>query len=109
MLGRRHVRVAHAEIDDVLAAGPRFGLELVNLLEDIRRKPANAVELAWSHGSGLGSAGSGGVTGSLRRVSAAPAARALSSRSDCRSWSSASLDDTSGRSGMSAKSRNTTM
>ncbi len=37
MLGRRHVGIAHAEIDDVIAARARLGLELVHLLEDVRR------------------------------------------------------------------------
>ena len=49
-MGRcRHVRIAHAEIDDVFAARARFGLELVDLLEDIGRQPADAMEFAF-HG-----------------------------------------------------------
>ena len=49
MLGRRHVRIAHAEIDDVLAARARLGLELVDLLEDVRRQPLDSVEIV-GHG-----------------------------------------------------------
>ncbi len=45
MLRRRHVRIAHAEIDDVLAAGTRAGLQLVDLLEDIRRQPLNSMKV----------------------------------------------------------------
>ena len=37
MWRRRHVRVAHAEINDVLAARARFRLEPVDLLEYVRR------------------------------------------------------------------------
>ena len=46
MLGRRHVGIAHAEIDDVVAARARLRLELVDLLEDVRRKPLDSVEIA---------------------------------------------------------------
>ena len=38
MLGRGQVWVAHAEIDDVRAAGASLSLELVDLLEDVRRQ-----------------------------------------------------------------------
>src|SRR3954471_8291453 len=48
-LGRRQVRIAHAEVDDVGA--PRTGarLEPVDLLEHVRRKPADLVK--FFHGS----------------------------------------------------------
>ena len=49
VLGRRHVRIAHAEIDDVVAARARFRLELVDLLEDVRRQPLDSVEIV-GHG-----------------------------------------------------------
>ena len=49
MLGRRHVGIAHAEIDDVVAARARLGLELVDLLEDVRRQPLDSMEIA-GHG-----------------------------------------------------------
>ncbi len=42
---RRHVGIAHPEIDDVLAAGTRRGLEAVYFLKDIRRQPLDAVEI----------------------------------------------------------------
>jgi len=44
MRRRRHVRIAHAEIDDVapLPAQPR--LQRIDLAEHIRRQPLNAVE-----------------------------------------------------------------
>ena len=46
MLGRGQVRIAHAEIDDVGAAGAGLGLELVDLLEDIRRQAPHPVKIA---------------------------------------------------------------
>ena len=46
MLRRRQIGVAHAEIDNVGAAGARLGLELVDLLEDIGRQAPHAVEVA---------------------------------------------------------------
>ena len=45
VLGRRHVRVAHAEIDDVLAPGARLGLEIVDDREDVGREALDAIEL----------------------------------------------------------------
>ena len=44
VLGRRHVGIAHAEIDDVLAARARVRLEAIDFLEDIRRQPLDAVK-----------------------------------------------------------------
>ena len=44
VLGRGHVGVAHAEIDDVGAAGPRRGLEAVDLGEDVGRQALDAME-----------------------------------------------------------------
>ena len=41
---RRHVRVAHAEVDDVHALGPVFRLQPVDLGEDVGRQPLDAVE-----------------------------------------------------------------
>ena len=46
MLGRGQVGIAHAEIDDVGAAGAGLGLELVDLLEDIRRQTPHPVKIA---------------------------------------------------------------
>ena len=46
MRRRRQVGIAHAEVDDVGAAGPGARLQPVDLLEDIRRQPPHAVELA---------------------------------------------------------------
>ncbi len=45
MLWRRHVGIAHAEIDDVLTARACLGLQPIDLLEDVGRKPADAVEI----------------------------------------------------------------
>ena len=45
VLGRPEVGIAHAEIDDVLTAGARLRLEVVDDREDIRRKPLDPVEL----------------------------------------------------------------
>ena len=42
--GRGKVGVAHAEVDDVGAGGAGLGLELVDLLEDVRRQPPHPVE-----------------------------------------------------------------
>src|SRR5690606_27049498 len=41
----RQVRIAHAEIDDVGAAGAGGRLEAVDLLENVGRKAANLVKL----------------------------------------------------------------
>ena len=46
MIGGRHVGIAHAEIDDVLAARAGLRLELVDLLEDVRRQSLDSVEIA---------------------------------------------------------------
>ena len=46
VLGRRQIRIAHAEIDDVGAGGAGLGLELVDLLEDVRRQAPHPVEVA---------------------------------------------------------------
>ena len=45
VLRRRAVGIAHAEVDDVLAAGARRRLHRVDLGEDIGRQAADAVEL----------------------------------------------------------------
>jgi len=45
VLGRRHVRVAHAEIDDVLAPGACLRLQIVDDREDVRRQALDPVEL----------------------------------------------------------------
>jgi hypothetical protein len=42
---RRAVRIAHAEVDDVLAARAGRGLHRIDLREHVRRQPANAVEV----------------------------------------------------------------
>ena len=44
MRGRRAVGIAHAEIDDVLAAGARRRLHRIDLGEDIGRQAADTVE-----------------------------------------------------------------
>src|SRR5207302_677460 len=44
VLRRRTVGIAHAEIDDVLAAPPRRHLELGGDVEDIRWQPREAME-----------------------------------------------------------------
>ena len=43
--GRRHIRIAHAEIDDVGPPGARRRLEPVDLLEDIGRQALDAVKI----------------------------------------------------------------
>ena len=45
MRGRRPVRIAHAEIDDVLAARPRRRLHRIDLGEDVGRQAADLVEI----------------------------------------------------------------
>src|SRR5262245_52103678 len=45
VLGRGHVGVAHAEVDDVLAAGSRLGLEVVDDGEDVRWQSLDSIEL----------------------------------------------------------------
>ena len=52
VLGRRAVGIAHAEIDDVLAARPGRGLHRVHFGEDIGRQALNAVEIR-VHGRAL--------------------------------------------------------
>ena len=44
VLGRGEIGIAHAEVDDVGAGGAGLGLELVDLLEDVRRQAPHAVE-----------------------------------------------------------------
>ena len=44
MLGRRLIRIAHAEIDDVGAIGPQFGLQAIDFFENIRGKALGAVK-----------------------------------------------------------------
>ena len=46
-----HVRIAHAEVDDVDACGAQAGLEPVNLFKDVGRQAPDAVEIV---GHGLG-------------------------------------------------------
>ncbi len=46
MLGGGQIGIAHAEIDDVGAAGASLRLELVDLLEDIRRQAPHPVKIA---------------------------------------------------------------
>ncbi len=43
--GRRQIRVAHAEVDDVLAAIARGGLDAVDALEDVGRQAPDAVKI----------------------------------------------------------------
>ncbi len=43
---RRHVRIAHAEIDDVDALGAQPCLDLVDLFEDVRGQAADTVKIA---------------------------------------------------------------
>ena len=44
VLGRRAVGIAHAEVDDVLAARARRGLHRVHFGEDVGRQALDAVE-----------------------------------------------------------------
>ena len=44
MAGRRLIRVTHAEIDDVLAALARGHLEIIDLVEDVRRQAIDTGE-----------------------------------------------------------------
>ena len=46
---RRAVRVAHAEVDDVVAGGARRRLHRVDLAEDVGRQAPDAVELGLPH------------------------------------------------------------
>ena len=46
---RREVRVAHAEVDDVLADGAGAGLHGVDLGEDVRRQPPDLEEFLVHH------------------------------------------------------------
>src|SRR4029453_10839386 len=43
--GRGAVGVAHAEVDDVLAPGPRLDLEVGDLGQDVRGQPLDPVEI----------------------------------------------------------------
>ena len=49
MAGRIHIRIAHAEIDDVHALGAILRLQPVGLGEDIGRQALDAVELFFGH------------------------------------------------------------
>ena len=49
LLRRRAVRIAHAEVDDVLAGGPRRRLHRVDLAEHVGRQAADPVELGLPH------------------------------------------------------------
>ena len=51
MGGRRQVGIAHAEVDDVGPGIARLGLRAVDLLEDIGRQSADAVEIFHGPGS----------------------------------------------------------
>ena len=54
MGGGIHIRIAHAEIDDVLSLCPVLGLEPVDLCKDVRRQALDAVEFlghGWVPGS----------------------------------------------------------
>jgi hypothetical protein len=50
VLGRRLVRVAHAEVDDVFAASSRLLLQITDDVEDVRREALDAREVGF-HGS----------------------------------------------------------
>ncbi len=50
---RRAVGIAHAEIDNVLAARARGGLHRVHFGEDVGRQAADAVEIGRGHGGPL--------------------------------------------------------
>ena len=50
VLRRRAVGIAHAEVDDVLAARPRRGLHRVDLGEDVGRQAPDAVEFVGHRG-----------------------------------------------------------
>ena len=43
--GRRAIRVAHAEVDDVLAPGPRLDLEVGDRGQDVGRQPLDPIEI----------------------------------------------------------------
>src|SRR5262245_17817211 len=53
VLGRRHVGVAHAKVDDVFAPRACLGLQVVYDREDIRRQALDPVELLHRGGSPL--------------------------------------------------------
>ena len=46
MTGRRQVGIAHAEVDDVDAAGASLGLQTVDLFEHIGRQTPHAIKIA---------------------------------------------------------------
>ena len=54
MRGRRQVRIAHAEIDDVGARVARRRLGAIDLLEDVGRQAADAVKFFHRRGSSAG-------------------------------------------------------
>jgi hypothetical protein len=43
--GRRLIRVAHPEVDDVLASMPSFELKALNLSEDVGGEPLEPVKI----------------------------------------------------------------
>ena len=47
VLGRRHVGVTHAEVDNILARRAMGSLNRVDLVEDVGRQALYAVELAF--------------------------------------------------------------
>ena len=49
-MGRRGaVRIAHAEVDNILRGGPGLGLGVIHLGKDVRGQAADAVELFGGH------------------------------------------------------------
>ncbi len=45
VLGRRHIGIAHAEVDDVHTSAAKLGLDAVHLLENVRRQALDAMEV----------------------------------------------------------------
>jgi hypothetical protein len=39
------IRIPHSDIDDILAASPGFGFQLIDDIEHIRRKPINSLKI----------------------------------------------------------------
>ncbi len=84
MLGRRQVRIAHAEIDDVDALGALGGLDLVDLFEDVGRQALDAVKIGHSNGSFAGGPASlspGGRAAAPQTVPGPPLAIQIVARS----------------------------
>jgi len=44
MLGRRHIRIAHAEIDDIDTFGARLCLQRIDMGKHVGRQAADAME-----------------------------------------------------------------